>query len=524
MLALVPLGTGAGAENDFVAGSGRARANLFEILPRTGGLTIPINFGKALVTYQGLSATATSGGLKPPSQQSADDGGCGGGFQPPGGGSGGPPSGFPAPPRPPGSGKGPSTSFPWTSTLVVQTGDKDAEQGRHIDQGHFPDNSPISGAMERQDVKATADPSGTASTTHARLGFGPVVEVENGRTEATAGVVEHKARLAHAVTTMDRLSLLGGMIVLNDVRWEATQRTGEGERADGTFTVGSVLLNGKPLPSAPTAPPALPGPPGQNPPQAPDPLAALNTALAPTGIGLVIPHFEVADAVASVTPMSLHFSDSALGRQVLGPVVGDLQPLRDPIVGGLLAASCDFGTLVTVADVATSVLTGSGGISFDFGGVTATTEGEHYDNPFAGGTGDDTGAGIGDGGLPGIGPEPAAGGDFAPPAGEAAAGPATGDTGSGTGFDTSGGASGTGSGTGFGSGSPGGIPSAGPTAGSTGNEAAYGGPGLFGATSRHVPGHKGGRAVAVALLALLTIAALAAADAFQLRRASRSIS
>src|SRR5581483_11478200 len=228
-----------------------------------------------------------------------------------------------------------------------------------------------------------------------------------------------------------------------------------------------------------------------------------------TGIGLVIPHFEVADAVASVTPMSLHFSDSALGRQVLGPVVGDLQPLRDPIVGGLLAASCDFGTLVTVADVATSVLTGSGGISFDFGGVTATTEGEHYDNPFAGGTGDDTGAGIGDGGLPGIGPEPAAGGDFAPPAGEAAAGPATGDTGCGTGF---------------GSGSPGGIPSAGPTAGSTGNEAAYGGPGLFGATSRHVPGHKGGRAVAVALLALLTIAALAAADAFQLRRASRSIS
>jgi len=96
------------------------------------------------------------------------------------------------------------------STVAVSTADKDAAKGRHVDQGHFPDNSPISGAMERQDASATADPSGTASTTHIRLGFGPVVDVENGRTDATAGVVEHKARLAHAVTTMDRLSLLAG--------------------------------------------------------------------------------------------------------------------------------------------------------------------------------------------------------------------------------------------------------------------------------------------------------------------------
>ena len=383
LLAVAPLGTGAGADSapgaggmspqeEFVSGSGRARASLFEILPRTGGLTIPISFGKALVTYQGLSATATSGGLKPPSQNSAGDGGCGGGFQPPGGGNGGPPPGAPAPPKPPGSGKGPSTSFPWVSTLSVSTGDKDADKGRHIDQGHSPDGSPISGEMERQEVAATADPSARAATTHSRLAFGPVAEVVHGQTEATTGVVEHKARQAHAVTSIDRLNLLGGMVVLGDLRWEATQRTGEGERADGTFTIGSVLLQGKPLP----APPAPPIGPGSNGPALPDPLAALNTALAPTGISLVAPHFETVNGIASVTPMSLQFADSALGRQVLGPIVGDLQPLRDPIVGGLLAASCDFGTAVTVADVAQSVLTGSGGISFDFGGVTATTEGE----------------------------------------------------------------------------------------------------------------------------------------------------
>ena len=183
-------------------------------------------------------------------------------------------------------------------------------------------------------------------------------------------------------------------MVLIDVRWEAIQRTGEGERSDGSFSVGQVLFGGRPLPSPPPPSEALPGAVA---PALPDPLAALNTALAPSGISIVAPHFETAGAVARVTPMSIRFADSALGRVVLGPIVSSLQPLREPVVGGLLAVSCDFGIAVTVADVATSILTGSGGISFDFGGVTATTEGETYDNPFAGGIGD--GGEAGDGGF-----------------------------------------------------------------------------------------------------------------------------
>ena len=528
VFALFPLGTSAGADTargvggvssqeEFVAGSGRARASLFEILPRTGGLTIPINFGKALVTYQGLSATATSGGVKPPSQNSAD-GDCGGGFQPPGGGGGG--GGTPPPPKRPGGGNGPSTSFPFVSTLTVSTGDKDAAKGRQIDQGHFPDGSPVSGAMERQEVAADDAPSARAATTSGRLAFGPVAEVVHGRTEASTGVVDRKARQAHAVTTIDRLSLLGGMIVLGDLRWEATQRTGEGERADGGFTVGSVLLGGKPLPAPPT-PPTLPGGPGSNGPTLPDPLAALNTALAPTGIAVVAPHFDTVDGVAQVSPMSLRFADSALGRQVLGPIIGDLQPLRDPVVGGLLAASCDFGTAVTVADVATSILTGSGGISFDFGGVTATTEGEHYDNPLAGGPGDTGDLGNGglgpDNGLPELASPPApAAAQSGATADSGLAGPATADTGLATGESFTG-PSGAGSGAGAGQGR-------GPGPATAGGEAAFAAPtGVFGSTSRHLPGHTGGRGVAVAALALLTIAALAAADAFHLRRASRSI-
>jgi hypothetical protein len=509
ILAVIPWGTGAGADPaqsepapaNFVTGSGRARASLFEVAPRTGGLAIPVNFGKALVTYQGLSATATSGGLKPPAQNSAD-GDCGK-PQPPGGGGGG--GGAPAPPG--GGGSGPPTSFPFVSTLTVSTGEKDAEKGRQLDQGSFPEGSPISGTVQHQAVSADADPSGRAVTTGGRLAFGSLVEVVQGRTEAEAGVVEGKARVASAATTIDRLSLLDGLVVLADLRWDATQRTGEGEGATGGFTVGSVLFQGKPLPAPPAPPNALPGLPA---PVLPDPLAALNTALAPSGLVIEAPRFDSSGGVARVTPMSLRFVDSALGRVVLAPIVTSLQPLRDPVVGGLLAVSCDFGLAVTVADVAAGILTGTGGITFDFGGVTATTEGEEYDNPFAGGVGDDNpfdgGEGLSDA-FPELGPVPATassgpltgialpGGtstDFGTPAGGSAGGPSAPRARPGTGGDPA------------------------------GEEVAIDG-GLFGSTSRHEPGRKGGRALAVAALALLTVAALAAADAFHLRRASRSI-
>jgi hypothetical protein len=515
ILALVPLGTGAGADPTFVAGSGRARANLFEIIPRTGGLEIPINFGKALVTYQGNSATATSGGVKPPSQNAAD-GDCGGAQpKPPGGGGGG--GGAPAPPKP-GGGSSP-TQFPFVSTLSVSTGDKDAEKGREIDQGRFPDGSPISGRMEHQQVKATADPSAWAATTSATLAFAPLIDVVNGRTEAETGVVDDKARTARAVTTMDRLNLLGGLISLIDVRWEATQRTGDGAGAAGTFKVGTVLLQGQPLPAppAPPAPPAgLPG--GGSPPPLPDPLTVLNTAIAPSGLAIESPRIDTAGGAARVSPMTLRIADSALGRVVLAPLVTSLQPLREAVVGGLLALSCDFGAAVTVADVAAGVLTGTGGIRFDFGGVSATTEGEVYDNPFAGGVGEDLGdGGFGDGadvpGLPDISGGPSTA--FSPPPTDGGlTGGAGGDLGSPLGGDVG---SPSGSATGSGGGTAGSNPA--------GDEVAFADPAaLFGPTSRSEPGSKGGRALAVGALAMLIVAALAAADAFHLRRASRSIS
>ena len=173
---------------DFVAGSGRARASLFEIAPRTGGLSIPVNFGKALVTYQGLSATATSGGAQAPgteqrrrrlrqapASRAAEGGGAG--------------------PARPGGGSGPPTSFPFVSTLIgLDRATRTPRRAGQMDQGSFPEGSPISGAFQHQQVSADAAPSGRAITTGGRMAFGPLVEIVNGRTEAHAGVIDGKAR------------------------------------------------------------------------------------------------------------------------------------------------------------------------------------------------------------------------------------------------------------------------------------------------------------------------------------------
>jgi hypothetical protein len=96
--------------------------------------------------------------------------------------------------------------------------------------------------------------------------------------------------------------------------------------------------------------------------------------------------------VVRVSPMTVRIADSRVGRATLGPVLGALQPVRDPLVSELLSLSCDFGGAVTVADVVASIASGSGGISFDVGGVSATTEGTRYDNPFDGPLGDPFGS------------------------------------------------------------------------------------------------------------------------------------
>jgi hypothetical protein len=480
------LSPAAGADDGFVAGSGRARASLFEIVPRTGGLSIPVNLGRALTTYQGTAANASSTAVKPPSepppaQPAADD--CGG--KAPGGGSNNTSSNGRAGPGP---SKPPSFAFPFLSTLEVNSNDKGAEAGKQADMAATPGRSPVEAALQHQEVAASKDPLAKASTTSGHLLFDGI-EMTGGRAEAVTGVVGGKTRLAHALVTIHRLNLLDA-VILEDLRWEASQRTGTAGGTEGSFTIGRVISGGTRLPSVDL-------------PATGDPLAAVNQALVPTGLAVDPPRVETVDGVARVTPLSLRLADSALGRQIVGPLVAAFQPVRDPLVQGLLGFSCDFGTAVTVADIAAGMLSGSGGVSFDIGGVSATTEGTRYDNPFAGP--------IDDGRLDGAGglePLPAPAEPLLALSPSAPASMPLADASFASDLPPSGG----------------GAALTDPASASAGEVAAPGSPepAYLGPASRRLPGHRGGAALAVGLIGLTGIVALGAADALHLRRASPS--
>ncbi len=478
---LLPAGAGAG--EDFVAGSGRARASIFEIVPRTGGLTLPVSFGRATASYQGTGAEASSTAMRAPegSPPPAPAAECGG-RNPGSGGGGGGGGGAPRPPSP--------TQNPFTSTIRVSSEDKDSEAGRHSSSFASPAGSPIQGAGSEQAVSATDDPSSQATTIEGRFGLVDLIGYTQARAEARAGVVEDKARVASAVVVLDRLDLLDGLVVLERLRWEATQRSGDGPQAEGLFSVGRITVGGAPLPAVPTG--------GGG----PDPLEAANTALAPTGVALLSPKVEKDAGVVRVSPMTVRLSDSPLGRSAVGPVLGALQPVRDPLVEQLLSFSCDFGTAVTVADVVTSIASGSGGVSFDVGGVSATTEGTRYDNPFDGPLGDPFGAA-----EPAL---PAPGDDFAfeTPAGEHLAAPLP--AGNPLALPASG----------F---SPAPLPAVGPGPAEPAPPSVAVVQPAVGPSSRRLAGSRGGAALAVGAVGLLAVLVLAAADALHLRRSARSI-
>jgi hypothetical protein len=466
-------GAPAGAGGEFVSGSGKARASIFEVVPRTGGLTIPVTFGRSVATFQGSEAKAASTAMGPP--------------------KGGPPKppGAAAQPMADCGGKGgPSTSNPFASNVEVSSSDKPPYASASFMAS--PANSPVQGAMQTQEAEASRDPSSRAVTTGGHIALpGGLLEGTRSRAEATTGVVDGNARLSHAVVTLDRLSLAGGAVVLHGMRWEATQRTGESgavEVADASFTFGGASVGNTPLPGG--------GGGGA------EALAGLNQALAPTGIALVAPTVEREKGVARVGPLSVRMADSPLGRQALGPLQGNLQPIREPLVEGLLGIDCRFGGAITVADVALGILTGSGGVSFDLGGALATSEGTRFDNPLGGPIDDEFGPPDGDVVLPPSTAAEVALPDSGPlPPEELTAGLPGGLPAS----DYS---------------APGPVPPEDLLAAPTRPGAA---PATLGPAASRLPGRKGGAALAVGIVGLLTVLFLAVADAAHIRRASRSI-
>lgn len=342
LVALAPASRGG---EEVVAGSGDAQASVVRVGPTAGGLQVAVTFGQSLADYQGGVARGQSRVLDPGVLGlvlSAES--C---------------TGSPPP-------LDPSVLPP---TLRADSREEGAAEGK---EGTYLAAPPL-GGLGHQQVRATEDPSGSATTTLAALEVPGLLRMDGGTATTETMLLDGTTRVARAVTTLGDLDL-GGVVRMEGMRWAVEHRSGPGYPDDvevaTTFSFGRLVVAGTELPA-----PATPA-------EVSAAFDQLNQALAPTGLSVRPPAVQRDGDIVRVTPMAVRINQSELGRQTIGRGLEALNPAREPAVDALLSANCQFGSIVLVGDVALGVGAGSGGLLLELGGVQAMTEGLTFANPF----------------------------------------------------------------------------------------------------------------------------------------------
>lgn len=274
---------------------------------------------------------------------------------------------------------------------------------RNGDADATSDELPLAGSTlgaGRETARATSRPSAEAIATSV-AGVTPVVSLGGGRAQATVEVIDGAARQAHA--TVDADALIAGVVDLKGMRWDAVHRTGSDPRAEGSFDIGTASVLGVPLPLDSLV----------------DVQTALNQALAPSGITLVLPRVERLTQptdLVRVTPLRILLKDSPAGKTALGPGINLTRQQREELFDQLTAQICDAAGALLVGDIALSVASGTGFLVVEVGGAEAISGDFDLENPFGGAI-----APPGEGPLAGLYPD-------APAAAGLAPGPVTGGT------------------------------------------------------------------------------------------------
>ena len=335
-LALLP--AGAGAEDEFIIGSGTAQAQILRAGPAAGQLALAPTVGLSLADYLGNSGRGEArvfefGALDGSIPQGLKD---------------------------------------QTPSVRVTNADEGSDKGKDGSFAGAPSGSPFSAGAIQQHADATKQPLGHSVVKMAGFSVPGAYEFSGGTAESTAGITKAGTREAHATVRIGNLSLGGGVVTLTGLKWESIQRTGADATNTGTFSIEGIQVAGQTL-----APPA------------PDQLDAvfsqINGALAPTGLVLDPPHASKDGGIASVSPLGIRIVNSQVGNAVAAPVVGALQPVRQPVTDGLLNGPQPPdplpgpATAILLADVFAGVATGAGRFDAELGGVSGYTEGTKYE-------------------------------------------------------------------------------------------------------------------------------------------------
>lgn len=183
-------------------------------------------------------------------------------------------------------------------------------------------------------------------------------------------------------TVVERINLLGGKVVLDGLKWTATQHAGSSK---GTFSYGSVTIAGAGVPI--TIPGTFP---------IATALKAVNAVLAVFGL-TINPPIESTDpgtGAISIGALQLHFTGSAADNMLVGPTFGPLTQLIN-LFNGQTGTGKDckqiknlLGQLAhpteTVLQVLLGGVAGSGAVDVYFGGANANTiAAPNFGDPFA---------------------------------------------------------------------------------------------------------------------------------------------
>ena len=311
-------------EDGFAVGSGRATAKLLKIGPSRGALTLAPSVGVALSDFL---VTRGRGDVRTADYAALEDS-------------------IPAEIR---------NGLP---SVKVESTDEKAEEGRTATLASVPAPAKIDGA--RLEAAAGKEPFGSSSFTAGAVDLGVGV-MSGGRAQSRSGVVDGKTREAVGTVVVPRLELAGGAVVLENLRWQATQRSGAQETNEAVFTIGAAVIAGQKL----TAPD------GGSLPIA-DVAAAIRPVLAPTGVEVTFPEPKIEAGAVSLTPLRLRVSASALAPSLV-PVTDAIQPGREAVIGSIKDQTDDADAALLLGDIALGVIAGGSTLDIEIGGASATT-------------------------------------------------------------------------------------------------------------------------------------------------------
>ena len=290
------------ADSPFVQGSGDAVANVGRVVARASGLPLAVTFGGALGHYQGITARGESATLDLGVLGvllTTSTGGCGAG------------------------------QSPFSPDQLPKRTVADSRSGGTSASKDVAGGGPVGAGREEASAKPGA--LGQAAYTSAALELGDLLASGEGRSSSVAELVDGHERRAQAQVRFGNIDIANGLVSLRGLRWTAEQRTGAGglvTGAEGTFGVDTVKVAGVPLPTA-------------TPLELAAAFGAANQAIAPFGLRLEPPRVTktTADREVRVTPLKLVLGDGTAAKPLLGPLMSETQPLREP----LLKAMKGFG-------------------------------------------------------------------------------------------------------------------------------------------------------------------------------------